>query len=224
MSDQQRWFQILEEIEQKFPTDQKVQQSISYLKSAIVGKPITANGKAKSSVAANLLPEQMELPETLKSNNQIALFSDGACLGNPGPGTWAAFAQNKDGEVLFESSSFDGNTTNNKMEMQGVINGLLRILDQTEGKKGVFEVFVYSDSKYVVDGANQWMPNWKKNGWKKADQKTPENLALWQQLDEVLVHPGFIKVHLHWVKGHAGHPQNEYCDKLCQNLLKQVLG
>ena len=222
MDQQQIWLQVLEEIEQKFQVDQRVQQSVTYLKSAITGKPQLANLKENSS--AKLLPEQMELPDVLKSNKQIALFSDGACLGNPGPGTWAAFAQNSKGEVLFESSSFDGNTTNNKMEMQGVINGLLRVLDQAEGKKNVFEVFVYTDSRYVVDGVNQWMPNWKKNGWKKADQKTPENLALWQQLDEVLVHPGFIKVHLLWVKGHAGHPQNEYCDKLCQNLLKQVLG
>lgn len=212
------WNQMLTKIAENYDQNQQVQQSVSFLKSIIEGKAVAISKNVQ------LLPEQMPLPKEIKKKNQIAVFSDGACLGNPGPGSWAAFAQNNIGEVIFESSSFDGNTTNNRMELQGVINGLLRVIDHSGNKSNSFEVFVYSDSKYVVDGANQWMPNWKKNGWKKADQKIPENLVLWQKLDLVLSDKCFIKVHLHWVKGHAGHAQNEYCDRLCQTLLKQVLG
>ncbi len=215
------WNNALEQIAENFTQDQKVQHAVSYLKSVIGGPQVVKKANKNLNMLA---ADQMPLPAEIKKKNQIAIFTDGACLGNPGPGSWAAFAQDSKGEVIFESTSFDGNTTNNKMELQGVINGLLRVIDHSAGKSNCFEVFVYSDSKYVVDGANQWMPNWKKNGWKKADQKTPENLALWQKLDEVLPHKCFTKVHLHWVKGHAGHPQNEYCDTLCQNLLKQVLG
>lgn len=212
------WNKALNQIADNFQQDLRVQQSIDFLKSMIESAPMSYNEQKTK------LPEEMPLPNVIKKKNQIAVFSDGACVGNPGPGSWAAIAQNNLGEVIFESTSFDGNTTNNKMELQGVINGLLRVIDQAEANVESYEVFVYSDSKYVVDGINQWMPNWKKNGWKKADQKSPENLHLWQQLDELLPHKAFTKVHLNWVKGHAGHPQNEYCDRLCQNLLKQVLG
>lgn len=220
MSDEKQLINNLDALADKYSHDKKALQAVNYLKSLITGDKIS-NGNL---VTNNLMPAQMPLPSEINKKNQMGLYSDGGCLGNPGPGAWAAFAQNHLGEVVFESTAFDGNTTNNRMEMNGVINGLLRIIDHAEGKRGCFEVFVYTDSKYVVDGVNQWMPNWKKNGWKKADQKTPENLVLWQQLDEVLVHPAFIRVHLNWVRGHAGHPQNEYCDRLCQNLLKQVLG
>jgi ribonuclease HI len=223
VDEKQSWIQTLEQIQQRYVDNPKVQQSVDFLKSVILDLPSRFVTTTRSSPKSSMI-EDMPLPKEISSKEHIAVFSDGACVGNPGPGSWAAFAQDHEGNKIFESSSFDGNTTNNKMEMQGVINGLLQILDHADGAKQVFEVFVYTDSKYVVDGVNQWMPNWKKNGWKKADQKSPENLVLWQELDELLKHEGFIKVHLHWVKGHAGHPQNEYCDKMCQNLLKQVLG
>jgi len=223
VDEKQSWIQTLEQIQQRYADKPKVQHSVDCLKSVILDLPSRFVTTTRSNLKSTAI-EDMPLPKEITAKEHIAVFTDGACVGNPGPGSWAAFAQDFEGNKIFESSSFDGNTTNNKMEMQGVINGLLQILDHADGAQRVYEVFVYTDSKYVVDGVNQWMPNWKKNGWKKADQKSPENLVLWQELDELIKHEGFIKVHLLWVKGHAGHPQNEYCDKMCQNLLKQVLG
>lgn len=212
------WIKTLDEIEQAFQ-NARVHHSIKFLKAIINGEEVE---EGKKNVISN--PEEMPVPSQITEKHHVALFADGACVGNPGPGAWAAFAQDHAGKLIFESNSFDGKTTNNRMELQGVINGLLNLKEHFDNKKGSCEVFIYSDSRYVVDGATQWLTSWKKNGWKKSDQKVPENVEYWQQLDNLIVDNCFIFVHFYWVKGHAGHPQNEYCDSLCQRLLKQVLG
>lgn len=151
------------------------------------------------------------------------LFSDGACRGNPGPGAWACLIQDVKGEILLQSSGVDVPTTNNKMELQGVISALEGLIDrwvQSGMSEREIPVFVYSDSKYVVDGISSWVSGWKSRGWKKADGKSPENVELWQQLDSL--NSQFSNIKYIWVKGHAGHPQNELCDQMCNQALDEA--
>jgi ribonuclease HI len=166
------------------------------------------------------LPIPMELTDVADG---YAVFSDGACRGNPGPGAYALIVQNSKGEVVLKSSSVEVPTTNNKMELSGVIKGLHGLFEkfQEDGFSGShLPVFVYSDSKYVVDGIKLWVPGWKSRGWKKADNKEPENLALWKELDQLT--SSFLKIDFIWVKGHAGHPQNELCDQMCNSALNEA--
>ncbi len=165
-----------------------------------------------------LLPDDMEKDEFC-----FALFSDGACRGNPGPGAWGAIGQDSHGELLFEASGVDFKTTNNRMELEGAIQALEALQKECEENKTPFgdvQAYLYSDSKYVVDGMNQWVVNWKKRGWKKADKKEPENVDRWKKLDELA--SGFYKVYFRWVKGHDGHPQNERCDELANVALDEA--
>ena len=148
-------------------------------------------------------------PKELEGSvNALALFSDGGCRGNPGPGAYAYMLQNAKGEVLAEFSEAAAFTTNNKMELSGVIQGLK--FAATEYGVST-KIFVYTDSKYVVDGIKSWVAGWKKRGWKKADKKEPENLDFWKELDQLNLK---MDLEFHWVKGHAGHPQNERVDEL----------
>ncbi len=152
-----------------------------------------------------------------------ALFSDGACRGNPGPGAWGAIGQDFKGNLLFEASGVEFKTTNNRMELEGAIQALVALQKECEENKESSEeiqAYLYSDSKYVVDGMNQWVVNWKKRGWKKADKKEPENVDRWKRLDELASE--FYKVHFKWVKGHDGHPQNERCDELANVALDEA--
>jgi len=160
--------------------------------------------------------------EIVKNELAVAIFSDGACRGNPGVGAWACMAQNATGEILFESSGVDANTTNNRMELEGVISGLKYLIDERGGisQTGKLEVHVYTDSKYIVDGMNQWIQGWKQRGWRKADNKVPENLEYWKRLDEITSF--YWSVGFHWVKGHSGHPQNEHCDRLCNQAIDEA--
>jgi len=155
----------------------------------------------------------VSLPTPILNSDEIALYSDGACRGNPGPGSWAFIAQNHEGELVHSSSGVSKLTTNNKMELQGVIEGLLFVSDQPQNFK---KIFFYTDSKYVVDGITSWVKGWKRRGWKKADKKAPENLEQWQELDQLNEK---FNVEFIWVKGHAGHPQNELCDRLANEAL-----
>ncbi len=151
----------------------------------------------------------MPLPEEVVSSNAYALFSDGACRGNPGPGAYGALGQMPNADKLFEASGVELRTTNNQMELKGAIVALDKILScWEEGSLEVGAVFLYSDSKYVVDGIQKWVPGWKRRGWKKADNKAPENLDLWQELD-VLVSK-FDELQFKWVKGHSGHPKMSF--------------
>ncbi len=161
--------------------------------------------------------------EMLNMENGYAVFSDGACRGNPGPGSWAVVIQNNLGEFVLKSSGVDISTTNNKMELEGVIRGLRGLIEKfvEDGFSQSHEpVFVYSDSKYVIDGIDKWVPGWKSRGWKKADNKSPENLELWKELD-ALKH-NFEKIKFLWVRGHDGHPQNELCDQMANLALDEA--
>ncbi|MBP9673963.1 MAG: ribonuclease HI [Bacteriovoracaceae bacterium] len=163
--------------------------------------------------------EHYPLPAEVQEKH-YALFADGACRGNPGPGSWGAMGQNDKGELLFESSGVDMLTTNNKMELQATISAyeeLFMHLEKSPMEWQSITVHLYSDSKYVIEGLKEWMDGWKKRGWKKSDNKTPENLELWQRLDEIIQKISHKK--FHWVKGHSGHPQNERCDELANLAL-----
>ena len=133
----------------------------------------------------------------------VEIYSDGACSGNPGPGGWGAILR-CDGREK-ELSGGEPYTTNNRMELTGVIEALSAL-------KFPCEVKVTTDSKYVVDGIEKgWAQGWKKRGWKKSDGKPALNPDLWEKLLELLaVHD----VEFCWIKGHAGHEENERCDRL----------
>ncbi len=157
------------------------------------------------------------LSDELKKGYEYLAFSDGACRGNPGPGAWGSLVQKNDESIVFEGSGVETNTTNNRMELQGAIE-CLKFLE-AQGKEKAF-ILLFSDSKYVVDGLSQWVKGWKARGWKKADKKVPENVELWQELDSLS--EKFSNIKLRWVKGHSGHPQNEYCDQLANKALDEA--
>ncbi len=136
---------------------------------------------------------------------RVEIFTDGACSGNPGPGGWGAILRWKDTEKELSGGAVE--TTNNRMELTAVIEAL-KIL------KVSCVVSLYTDSKYVMDGVTQWLPNWKKNNWRTTNKKSEvKNVDLWQQLDELLPKHEIL---WNWVKGHNGHPENERVDKLAR--------
>ena len=133
----------------------------------------------------------------------VEIFTDGACSGNPGPGGYGVVLRYGTREK--ELSGGDSSTTNNRMELLGVITGLAAL-------KEPCQVTLTTDSKYVVDSITKgWVYNWKKNNWIKSDKKPALNVDLWEQLLPLLENH---KVTFNWVKGHAGHPENERCDRL----------
>lgn len=144
---------------------------------------------------------------------RVQLYTDGACSGNPGPGGWGAIL--RFGSVEKELSGGEENTTNNRMELTAVIMGLSAL-------KEPCEVTLVTDSKYVADGVTKgWAESWRKNGWRKADKKPALNSDLWEKLLKLLkVH----KVEINWVKGHAGHPENERCDRLAVEFYNKLKG
>jgi len=142
----------------------------------------------------------------------ITLYSDGSSLGNPGPGGWGTILE-FNGHIK-ELSGADSLTTNNQMELIGVIEGLKAL-------KEPCDVSIYSDSKYVVQGINEWLGNWIKNNWKTASKKPVKNQELWQ--DYIKVSKDH-KINANWVKGHAGHPQNERCDELAKEEAIKLKG
>lgn len=141
------------------------------------------------------------------ASKQVRLFADGSCHGNPGPGGWAALLE-YDGHRR-EMSGAESATTNNRMELRGVIEGLLALREPCR-------VEVWTDSRYVVDGMKSWLAAWKRRGWKTADKKPVKNEDLWRALDEAAARH---EVTWHWVRGHAGHPENERCDRLANQAI-----
>ncbi|PBC02042.1 ribonuclease HI [Mesorhizobium sp. WSM3860] len=137
-------------------------------------------------------------------NKQIEIFTDGACSGNPGPGGWGAVLRYNG--VTKELSGGEAETTNNRMELLAAISAL-------DALKEPCTVDLYTDSKYVMDGISKWIHGWKKNGWKTGERKPVKNGELWQALDAANRRH---KVIWHWVKGHAGHPENERADELAR--------
>lgn len=132
----------------------------------------------------------------------VEIFTDGACKGNPGPGGWGALLRYKGAEKTL--SGYEAHTTNNRMELLAAIESL-KALTRT------CAVSVTTDSEYLRKGITEWMTKWKKNGWKTAAKEPVKNADLWQLLDaEAQRH----EIQWHWVKGHAGHPENELADQL----------
>ena len=136
-------------------------------------------------------------------------YTDGACSGNPGPGGWGVLMQAKQGDKVVkerELSGGDAQTTNNRMELMAAISAL-----ETLGRPT--EVTIVTDSSYVKDGLTKWIHGWKRNGWKTAAKKPVKNEDLWKRLDAAQQR---YQVSWEWVKGHAGHPENERADELAR--------
>ena len=134
----------------------------------------------------------------------LKIWTDGSCLGNPGPGGWAFIATN--GKDIAERSSGEKDTTNNRMELTAVIKAL-----SAAKKHDALEI--HTDSQYVKNGMEKWVRQWKNNNWKNAEKKPVKNKELWQQLDELAQTK---KIKWVWVKGHAGQEMNERCDELAR--------
>lgn len=141
----------------------------------------------------------------------VEIFTDGACSGNPGPGGWGAVLRYNGHEK--ELSGGEKDTTNNRMELTAVISALSTL-------KEPCKVRLTTDSKYVADGVTKgWAKSWQQNGWRKGDKKPALNPDLWQKLLDLLdIH----EVEIVWVKGHAGHPENERCDQLAVSFYKNL--
>lgn len=188
-------------------------EAIQKIKSAVENIP------EEEAVDDGVIPPPVEIAG---EPNTFALYSDGGCRGNPGPGAFAYLVQEHDGKVVIQGGEFESHSTNNKMELSGPIHGLKELQEILPGigKDALLtKVKVMTDSKYVVDGMKSWVSGWKSRGWKKADNKAPENLELWQELDSVA--QKFLQVEWVWVKGHGGHPQNEYCDRKANELMDE---
>lgn len=140
----------------------------------------------------------------------LKIWTDGSCLGNPGPGGWAFVAT--DGKNVARRSGGEANTTNNRMELTAVIKALSAARKHSE-------LELHTDSQYVKNGMESWVKNWKRNNWRTADKKPVKNQDLWMQLDQLA---GQIKINWHWVKGHAGEEFNECCDELARTAAEQV--
>lgn len=143
---------------------------------------------------------------------KVTIYTDGACSGNPGPGGWGALLLY--GEHEKELCGGEGETTNNRMELQAAIEALNAL-------KRSCEIDLFTDSQYVKGGITGWIHGWKKNGWKTANKKPVKNAELWQALDEALKRH---TVSWHWVKGHAGHEGNERADELARRGMEPFKG
>ena len=141
--------------------------------------------------------------------SSVTLHTDGACLGNPGPGGWAAILQWGEHESVLSGGLAD--TTNNQMELMAVIMGL-------EALKRPVSITVVSDSRYVLNGIQNWIAGWKRNGWKNAKKQPVANQELWRRLDAATQSH---QIEWEWIKGHAGHPLNERCDELASAEARQ---
>lgn len=140
----------------------------------------------------------------------IKIWTDGSCLGNPGPGGWAFIVT--DGKNIAERNGGEPNTTNNRMELSAVIAALMATKKHTE-------VEIHTDSQYVKNGMQTWLKNWKARGWKTADKKPVKNQDLWIKLDELASQ---IKIHWIWVRGHDGEEFNERCDELARGFAESL--
>lgn len=145
-------------------------------------------------------------------NERVQLYTDGACSGNPGPGGWGVLMLWNDHEKELSEGEFE--TTNNRMELMAAIQGL-------ESLKRPVSVDLYTDSTYVRDGITKWIHNWKRNGWRTAAKKPVKNEDLWKRLDQALAPHD---VEWHWVKGHAGNPENERADELARQGMSPYRG
>ena len=140
---------------------------------------------------------------------ELFAYTDGACSGNPGPGGWGVLMQARDGDRIVKERVLSGgeaDTTNNRMELLAAISAL-------EALKRGAAITIITDSAYVKNGVSQWIHGWKRNGWRTADKKPVKNVDLWQRLDEAQSQHEVI---WKWIKGHAGHAENERADELAR--------
>ena len=152
--------------------------------------------------AATVDQPVVDIPDTI-----IRIWSDGACTGNPGPGGWGTIIEI--GDQRFEYSGGSKRTTNNIMELTGALEGIKKT---PEGSS----IIVTSDSQYLIKGMTAWLKSWKAKAWKKADGKSVLNKDLWMELD---AEAGKRSIEWEWIKGHAGHPENERCDQLARKAI-----
>jgi ribonuclease HI len=147
---------------------------------------------------------------TAAENDVVEIFTDGACSGNPGPGGWGAVLRYRDTEKELHGGEVQ--TTNNRMELMAAIMAL-------ESLKRPVKVRLHTDSMYLRDGITKWIHDWKRKGWKTADKKPVKNVDLWQRLEAAAARHD---VQLFWVRGHAGHPENERADALARRGIDEV--
>jgi len=140
----------------------------------------------------------------------VEIYTDGACRGNPGPGGWGVLMRYGDKEKSLFGGEAD--TTNNRMELTAVIEGLSAL-------KQPCKITLTSDSTYVLKGIQEWLPGWKKRHWKTASKKPVKNVDLWQKLDALI---GAHEIDWQWVKGHSGHPENEIADQLANRGIDEL--
>ena len=146
--------------------------------------------------------------------NEVQIYTDGACKGNPGPGGWGAWL--KSGATEKELFGGELDTTNNRMELTAVIEGLAAL-------KRPCKVVLYLDSQYVRQGITEWIRGWKAKGWRTSTKQPVKNVELWQRLDK-LVEEGGHQIDWRWVKGHSGDPGNERADALANKGVLKALG
>lgn len=175
-----------------------------------------AEGVVERGVSSNIIVESIaaiaEVVDAaaappVKATGTITLFTDGACQGNPGPGGWGFIIKDAEGIEIARGSGGERPTTNNRMELTSVIRGL-------EALEAEQPVTLVTDSQYVSKGLSEWMKGWKQRGWKRKTAKGLEPVAnedLWRRLDELAA---TRKIVCQWVRGHAGHPENEECDRM----------
>ncbi len=152
-----------------------------------------------------------EMNSETQSEPRVEIFTDGACRGNPGPGGWGAILRSGGKETRINGALQE--TTNNRMELQAVISALEKLTKTCA-------VHVTTDSRYVMDGVEQWMANWKRNGWKTAAKKPVKNEDLWKQLDKLVEQHDVTWA---WIKGHSGHAENELVDQLANDAIDNLL-
>ena len=148
----------------------------------------------------------------MNASEPIRIYTDGACRGNPGPGGWGVLLRYRGHEKTLHGGEPD--TTNNRMELMAVIAGLGALK-----RDNATHVEIHTDSKYVQQGMQSWIHGWKKNGWRTSDKKPVKNADLWQRLDQLAQQ---FDVSWHWVKGHAGHPENEQADALANRGIDEL--
>lgn len=146
--------------------------------------------------------------------NEVVIYTDGACKGNPGPGGWGAWL--KSGTTEKELFGGELNTTNNRMELTAVIEGLAAL-------KRPCKVILYLDSQYVRMGITEWIRGWKAKGWRTSTKQPVKNVELWQKLDKLVAEGGHV-IEWRWVKGHSGDPGNERADMLANKGVDKALG
>jgi ribonuclease HI len=151
----------------------------------------------------------LQMMEAVAPKKLVEIFTDGACSGNPGPGGWGAILRYQGIEK--ELLGYDPQTTNNRMELIAVVEAL-------QALKEPCRVIVHTDSRYVRDGITSWLPKWKRNGWRTSAKEPVKNQELWRALEHAAQRH---EVEWRWVKGHDGHAENERCDALAREAIRQ---